>query len=80
MNSLEGGVFMEFSGNRICIRELAAVVVVAFFAGRVHLFSGVFPAAPALILVMVAVSTVYIYLLPFVLGAMALYINQGIFG
>ena len=70
---------MEFIGNRVNTKELAVICIAAFFAGRIQLFEGVFPAAPAFIIVMLAVSTVYIYLLPFLLGAMALYGHQGVF-
>lgn len=70
---------MEFIGNRVNAKEVAAVCIAAFFAGRVNLFEGTFPAAPAFMIVMLAVSTVYIYLLPIVLGAMSLYGGQGVF-
>ena len=70
---------MEFIGNKVNTKELAVICIAAFFAGRIQLFDGAFPAAPAFIIVMLAVSTVYIYLLPFLLGAMALYGYQGVF-
>ena len=70
---------MEFIGNRVNIKELASVCIAAFFVGRMQLFDGTFPAAPAFIIVMLAVSTVYVYLLPPILGAMALYTVQGVF-
>ncbi len=70
---------MDFIGARIHMKELAAVCIAAFFAGRVNLFDGTFPLAAAFVSVMLAVSTVYIYLLPIVLGSMALYIGQGVF-
>jgi len=70
---------MEFIGNRVHIKELAGVCIAAFFAGRINLFDGTFPAAPAFLIVMLAVSTVYIYLLPAVAGAMTLYATQGVF-
>lgn len=70
---------MEFIGNRVNAKELAVICIAAFFAGRIQIFEGTFPAAPAFIIVMLAVSTVYIYLLPFIVGAMALYGHQGIF-
>lgn len=70
---------MEFIGNRVNGKELAVVCIAAFFAGRINLFDGTFPAAPAFIMVMLAVSTVYIYLLPAIAGAMALYGTQGVF-
>ena len=55
---------MEFVGNRINLKTILATLTVAFLIGRVNLFGGTFPAAAALITVMVAVSTVYIYLVP----------------
>lgn len=70
---------MEFIGKCINIKEIGAVFLAAFFAGHINLFDGTFPAAPAFIIVMLAVSTVYVYLLPAILGAMALYIGQGVF-
>ncbi|MBR3785660.1 MAG: SpoIIE family protein phosphatase [Firmicutes bacterium] len=70
---------MEFIGKRVQGKELAAVCIAAFFAGRINLFDGTFPAAPAFVIVMLAVSTVYIYLLPFVLGGMLCYMRQGVF-
>ena len=70
---------MEFIGNRVNAKELAVVCIAAFFSGCIHLFDGTFPAAPAFMIVMLAVSTVYIYLLPAVLGAMVLHLWQGIF-
>lgn len=70
---------MEFIGNRVNARELAVVCLAAFFSGRINLFDGTFPAAPAFIIVMLAVSTIYVYLLPAILGAMALYLGQGVF-
>lgn len=70
---------MEFIGNKVNAKELAVVCIAAFVAGCIHLFDGTFPAAPAFMMVMLAVSTVYIYLLPVVLSAMALHTWQGIF-
>ena len=70
---------MEFIGNRVNGKEIAAVAVAAFFAGRINLFDGTSPAAVAFMVVMLSVSTVYIYLLPMVLGAMALHMGQGVF-
>lgn len=70
---------MEFIGNKVSAKELAAVFIAAFFAGRLNLFDGTFPAAPAFLIVMLAVSTVYIYLLPAVIGGMALYGTRGVF-
>ncbi|MBR3756623.1 MAG: SpoIIE family protein phosphatase [Firmicutes bacterium] len=70
---------MDFIGDKINVKELAAICTAAFFAGRMNLFSGTFPAAPAFIIVMLAVSTVYIYLLPVILGGMVMYLPQGCF-
>ena len=70
---------MEKMGNRIQIPEIAAAVVAAFFVGRINLFDGTFPAAVAFMIVMLTASTLYIYLLPVLCGAMMLYIRQGIF-
>ncbi len=73
---------MEFVGNRINARTILATLTVAFFAGRISLFGGTFPAATALITVMLAVSTVYIYLIPVMAAAMLTFYGQGaeIFG
>ena len=70
---------MEFIGQRINGKEIAAVFAAAFFAGRINLFDGTFPAAPAFLIIMLSVSTVYIYLVPAVAGAMMFYGRQGIF-
>lgn len=69
---------MEFVGNQINIKTILATLTVAFFIGRVNLFGGTFPAAVALITVMVAVSTVYIYLIPVMAAAMMTYSGQGV--
>ena len=70
---------MEFIQNRVNIKELAAVCIAAFFAGHINLFHGTFPVAAAFVTIMLMVSTVYIYLLPVVLGGMAWYIGEGAF-
>lgn len=70
---------MEFIGNRIQGKVLAAIFVAAFFTGRIVVFGGSFPAALAFMTAMLTVSTVYIYLLPAVLGAMLLCAGDGIF-
>lgn len=62
---------MEFVGNQINLKSVAATLTVAFFTGRIQLFDGTFPAAVALITVMAAVSTVYIYLVPVMAAGMA---------
>lgn len=64
---------MEFVGNQINIKTVLATLTVAFFVGRINLFEGTFPAAAALITVMVAVSTIYIYLIPVMAVAMVTY-------
>ncbi len=69
---------MEFVGNRINMKTILATLTVAFLIGRVNLFGGTFPAAAALITVMVAVSTVYIYLVPVLAAAMLTCGGQGI--
>ena len=61
---------MEFIGNQIHGKTIFATLTVAFFLGRISLFGGTFPAAAAFITVMVAVSTVYIYLVPILAAAM----------
>ena len=60
---------MEFIGNQIHVKTILATLTVAFFLGRIRLFGDTFPAAIALIAVMVAVSTVYIYLIPVLVAA-----------
>ncbi|MEY8367708.1 SpoIIE family protein phosphatase [Anaerovoracaceae bacterium 42-11] len=60
---------MEFIGNQIHVKTILATLTVAFFLGRIRLFGDTFPAAIALIAVMVAVSTVYIYLVPVLVAA-----------
>jgi len=69
---------VEFAGNRIQIKSIAMTLLAAFFAGRINLFEGTFPAAIAFISVMLAVSTIYIYLVPVLLAAMLTYLGQGI--
>lgn len=69
---------MEFVGNRINLKTIFATLTVAFLIGRINLFGGTFPAAAALITVMVAVSTVYIYLVPFLAVGMLTFSGQGI--
>ena len=64
---------MEFVGNQINFKTVLATLTVAFFIGRINLFEGTFPATVALITVMVAVSTVYIYLVPVIAVAMLTY-------
>ncbi|SCJ99499.1 Stage II sporulation protein E [uncultured Eubacterium sp.] len=64
---------MEFVGNQINFKTVLATLTVAFFIGRINLFEGTFPQAVALITVMVAVSTVYIYLVPVIAIAMLTY-------
>lgn len=73
---------MEFVGNQISMKTVLATLIVAFFVGRVNLFGGTFPAVIALITVMVAVSTVYIYLVPVMALSMMTFYGQGavIFG
>lgn len=70
---------MEFIGNKVNAKELVVVSIAAFFAGRINLFDGTFPAAPAFIIVMLAVSTIYVYLLPAIIGGMVLYGVEGVF-
>ncbi len=70
---------MEFVGNRIDGGAIAAVVLTAFLAGRVNLLEGTFPVAIAFVTVMLAVSTIYIYLVPVIAIAMCLYGGQGVF-
>ncbi len=69
---------MEFVGNRINAKTILATLTVAFFVGRINLFGGTFPAAAALITVMIAVSTVYIYLVPVMAAAMLTFSGQGV--
>lgn len=57
---------MEFVGNQINFKTVSATLAVAFFIGRIEIFGGIYPAAIALIVVMLAVSTLYIYLVPVV--------------
>ncbi|MGN0659089.1 MAG: SpoIIE family protein phosphatase [Emergencia sp.] len=68
---------MEFAGNRISLKTVLATLAVAFLAGRINLFDGTFPAGAALITVMAAVSTVYIYLVPFIILGMGTFAGQG---
>lgn len=68
---------MEFVGNQINLKSVAATLTVAFFVGRIELFDGTFPAAVALITVMAAVSTVYIYLVPVMAAGMMTCIGAG---
>ena len=68
---------MEFVGNQINVKSVLATLTVAFFIGRIHLFNGTFPAGIALITVMVAVSTIYIYLVPVMAAAMLTFAGQG---
>ena len=69
---------MDFVGNQINIKNIVATLLATFFIGRINLFGGTFPAAIACIAVMLAVSTVYIYLIPILLAAMATYMGQGV--
>lgn len=69
---------MEFVGNQINIKTISATLAAAFLIGRINLFDGTFPAAIALITVMAAVSTVYIYLVPVMAAAMLTYSGQGL--
>lgn len=69
---------MEFAGNQIHIKTIALAAMSAFFAGRINLFDGTFPAAVSLITVMLAVSTVYIYFVPVLAVAMATYLSEGV--
>ena len=69
---------MEFVGNRINVKTILATLTVAFLVGRINLFGGTFPAAAALITVMIAVSTVYIYLVPVMAAAMLTFSGQGL--
>lgn len=69
---------MEFVGNQINLKSILATLTVAFFLGRIQLFGGAFPAGVALITVMVAVSTVYIYLVPVMAAAMLTFSGQGL--
>lgn len=71
---------MEFVGNRINIKTVLATLTAAFLVGRINLFGGSAPAAVALITVMMAVSTVYIYIVPVMAAAMLTYIGQGMTG
>lgn len=68
---------MEFAANQIRVKSMAVIVLAAFFAGRINLFHGTFPAGIGLITVMLAVSTVYIYLVPVLLAGMLSYMGQG---
>ena len=70
---------MEFIGNKVNAKEIAAVVLITFFIGRIRLFDGTFPAAAAWIVVMLTVSTVYIYLLPPLAAGIASWSGKGIF-
>ncbi len=74
----ERGQAMEFIGNQINIKSVFATLTVAFLVGRINLFEGTFPAAVALITVMAAVSTVYIYLVPVMIGGMLTFSGQGL--
>lgn len=69
---------MEFVGNQINLKSVLATLTVAFFVGRIQLFDGTFPAAIALITVMAAVSTVYIYLVPVMAAGMLTFSGQGL--
>lgn len=69
---------MEFVGNQINVKTVLATLSAAFFIGRINLFGGTFPAACALITVMAAVSTVYIYLVPVMAAGMLTYSGQGL--
>ncbi len=69
---------MEFVGNQINLKSVLATLTVAFFTGRIELFNGTFPAAVALITVMAAVSTVYIYLVPVMAAGMFTFGGTGV--
>ncbi len=69
---------MEFVGNQINLKTVSATLAAAFLIGRINLFEGTFPAAIALITVMAAVSTVYIYLVPVMAAAMMTFSGQGL--
>lgn len=68
---------MEFVGNQINFKTVLAALTAAFLIGRINLFGGTFPAAIALITVMAAVSTVYIYLVPVMAAGMMTFSGQG---
>ena len=69
---------MEFVGNQINIKTVLLTGAIAFLIGRINLFGGTFPAATALITVMIAVSTIYIYLIPVLAVAMLSCSGQGV--
>lgn len=69
---------MEFVGNQIKLKTVLATLTAAFLVGRIELFEGTFPAAVALITVMAAVSTVYIYLVPVMAAGMLTFVGQGL--
>lgn len=69
---------MEFVGNQINAKTVLTTVITAAFVGRINLFEGTFPATIAFVTVMMAVSTVYIYLLPIIIGAIFTYFGEGL--
>lgn len=69
---------MEFVRNQMDMKSIAAAGFTAFFIGRIQLFDGTFPAAAALITVMLAVSTVFIYFVPVLAAAMACSLSEGV--
>lgn len=70
---------MEFIGNRLNFKTIAATLSVAFLIGRAELAGGAFPAAVAFITVMTGVSTVYIYTVPALLAGMCSHMGKGMY-
>ena len=69
---------MDFVDNRMGIKSIVVTMGITFLIGRIQLFGETFPGAIALITVMMAVSTIYIYLAPILLAAMGTYMGQGL--